>query len=242
MGVSDGYVRLTTPGEIAAAEELRDNWKAPEIPGRQLAVSEPELERFWRGEPSPPFDAFGAALDATGLAWRCSDASRSLSIVDVGCSTGYYAQVLRHCGYRGAYMGVDYSEAMVEAARARRAGEMFEVGDARALRFRDASFDIVVSGCFMLHTSITEWPASLAEAARIARKWVVLHRTPIAAGETEYWRKAAYDVPCIEIHVSRSDLLAMCAAAGLAREFVHRISGTADGAANETWLMKKVGP
>ena len=240
MGVSDGYVRLTAPEEIAAARALADAWKDPAIPDRQLAVSEPELARFRRGEVSPPFDAFCAAMDQTGLDWRGGERSRLIRVLEVGTSTGYYADVMRHCGFGGYFLGADYSEPMILRAIQLRAADRnaFEVCDARRLRWPSRLFDVVVSGCCMLH--MEDYREALAEASRVSAAWVILHRNPIAAGPTEFWRKNAYDVPCLEIHFGRDDLLAACAEAGLEVTFAHRISSAPDGSSNETWLASRV--
>ena len=61
--------------------------------------------------------------------------------LDVGCGMGGNAATLRALGWR--VLGVDYSEASTEAARARALPVLR--GDARMLPFRDGSFDLVLS-------------------------------------------------------------------------------------------------
>jgi len=53
----------------------------------------------------------------------------------------------------------------------------FDVEDATRLRYNSDSFDIVVSGCCLLH--ISEYEKAIAEAARVSREFVVFHRTPV---------------------------------------------------------------
>ncbi|MGH9204241.1 MAG: class I SAM-dependent methyltransferase, partial [Vicinamibacterales bacterium] len=75
-----------------------------------------------------------------------------LSILDLACGTGYYAKELRRRG-AARVVGVDLSEAMIEATRAQEEKEPLGVeyvhGDAGAMeRFGD--FDIV-TGIHLLH-------------------------------------------------------------------------------------------
>jgi len=64
-------------------------------------------------------------------------------LLDVGTGTGALAGALAAATTTGDIVGIDPSEAFIAAARkrARSPRERYEVGDAQALRFPDASFD-----------------------------------------------------------------------------------------------------
>jgi SAM-dependent methyltransferase len=68
-------------------------------------------------------------------------------LLDVGCGSGQLALLASRDGIDAT--GVDIAENLIERARERAAAERlnarFEVGDAEALPFEDASFDVVVS-------------------------------------------------------------------------------------------------
>ena len=68
-------------------------------------------------------------------------------LLDVGCGSGQLALMASREGFNTT--GVDIAENLIERARERATAESlnarFEVGDAEALPFQDASFDIVVS-------------------------------------------------------------------------------------------------
>src|SRR5262249_29570026 len=72
-------------------------------------------------------------------------ASPGRRVLDVGCGLGVRAAAMAGLVARGgAVVGVDGSRAMIEAARGRHGGVeglSFEVADAAALPFADASFD-----------------------------------------------------------------------------------------------------
>jgi SAM-dependent methyltransferase len=95
-------------------------------------------------------------LDAAGVA-------AGSRVLDVACGPGYVSEA---AVARGADpVGVDVSAAMVEAARARRPGLTFVVGDAQRLPFADESFDAVTMNFGILHLSQPE--AAVAEARRV---------------------------------------------------------------------------
>src|SRR5207253_4026774 len=63
--------------------------------------------------------------------------------------------------------GLDFSPAMIAAARARNPALDFREGDTEALPFGDATFDAVVMNFGMLHLARPE--AAIAEARRVLR-------------------------------------------------------------------------
>ncbi len=100
------------------------------------------------------------------------------SVLDVPCGSGRLRGVLQAASPR--YVGVDYSEAMLQASRA--AGSdpapvdrsAWIRADIAALPFGDRSFDAVVV-CRLLHHfgSTAQLEAALRECARVARKLVI---------------------------------------------------------------------
>lgn len=205
--VSVGYEPIPAEHVARVAAELADGWKAPGLPMAQLEVVKRELEAFRGGGRVPVYDVFVRVLD------RIPDIDAK-SLLEVGCSSGYYAEVLRLRGRRTTYAGCDFAPEFIALARARVPGADFRVADATKLDYADASWDIVVSGGCILH--ILDYPAAIREAARVARSWVLFHRTPVIhTTPTRHYRKLAYGVPCIEIHFNETELLERFRTAGL---------------------------
>jgi 2-polyprenyl-3-methyl-5-hydroxy-6-metoxy-1,4-benzoquinol methylase len=88
-------------------------------------------------------------------------------VLDLGCGLGNDTfEIARLVGTQGRAVGVDVSENMIIEARRRaeqrRIDVEFEVGDAQALRFGDATFDACRSERMLMHV---QTPSALS------RKW-----------------------------------------------------------------------
>src|SRR5262245_21731330 len=97
-------------------------------------------------------------LDAVG-------AGKGARVLDVATGPGFVAAAAAN---RGATVtGLDFSPAMIVAARGLHPGITFREGDAEALPFDDASFDAVVMNFGLLHLARPE--SAIAEAHRVLR-------------------------------------------------------------------------
>jgi SAM-dependent methyltransferase len=95
------------------------------------------------------------------------------AVLDIGAGPGFLAcELAEAVGPTGRVHGVDPSEAMLSLARSRdrpphAAPVTFGVGDANALPFPDASFDIVTST--QVYEYVEDIAGALAEARRVLR-------------------------------------------------------------------------
>lgn len=193
-----------TPNEISG--NLVGGWKTPSIPAAQRKLTARELGDMYNNNVIRPWAALAEAVRYT----KCEQGF----IVEVGCSTGYHYEVLKYLlNQEINYMGIDYSKAMIEEARRLYPSIPFIVGDATSLPLGDHSYDILISGCVLLH--VTDYHAAIVESSRVSRRWVILHKTPLAQGKTQYYRKYAYGVPCVEIHFNEKELFDICRSCGL---------------------------
>jgi SAM-dependent methyltransferase len=117
-------------------------------------------------------DRFSAPLARRLLA--AADVGPGDHVLDVGTGTGIVAfPAAARVGPEGTVLGVDISEEMLAAARAKAAGLLepghlaFRVMDAQALTLPEASFDVVVS-LFAVH-HLPDPPAAFKEMHRVLR-------------------------------------------------------------------------
>jgi SAM-dependent methyltransferase len=85
--------------------------------------------------------------------------------LDVGCGEGRFCRILRAEGFEP--VGLDPTEELLAAARARDPHGRYVEGRAEALDFPDAGFDLVVS-CLSL-IDIEDAAAAIAEMARVLK-------------------------------------------------------------------------
>ena len=122
------------------------------------------------------------------------------SVLDIGCGTGAFAGAFASAGFVVA--GVDGSQRMADAAR--RHGIACTVSDAmRQLPFPDKSFDLVTAA-FVVHGLPSEGRKAIyTEAARLARRSVLLHE--YSPGMAEF---SSFSIPGVLERVEKSDYLA----------------------------------
>lgn len=239
-GARNRLLYLNLYGEVADAEgqRLRNSWQDYVLPQRQRKLVDQQLRQYRSGARIDVFDVFVDSVHAL------PDLAPCASLLEIGCSSGFYSEVLEIAGLPVEYSGCDYSDAFIRMAKEKYPNIAFAVEDAIALHYSDRSFDIVVSGCCLLH--IPEYAKGVAETARVARCYAIFHRTPIVWGQPEQWyRKDAYGVETVEIHFNEAEFLALLVKNGLELITTHTLSEeSADtsrtkGRATRTYVCRK---
>jgi ubiquinone/menaquinone biosynthesis C-methylase UbiE len=200
--VSSNYVALQDHEASAEGQRLRAAWHDEAMPQKQRDLVEQQLKQYRSGTRIDVFDVFVDSLR------QLPDLAPGMSLLEIGCSSGFYSEVIEIAGLPIKYSGCDYSNPFIRLANAKHPSVDFAVEDATALHYGDRSFDIVVSGCCLLH--IPEYAKGVAETARVARRYAIFHRTPVVWGQSEQWyRKHAYGVETVEIHFNEPEFLAL---------------------------------
>ena len=210
--ISGSYQEITKEEATLITSKYEDAWKDPSIPQNQyLLAVKPEILKYKQGAPCAPFSALIAALLELPPEFEQS----SPSFLEVGASSGYYGEVLKIAGFKFKYEASDYSEHFKELAAKLYPGTPFHVADARKLPFADASYEVVMSGCVMIH--VPDYEVIIKETARITKRYAIFHRTPINISDrpTRYFTKEAYGIPCIELHFQESELMKLFLKYGL---------------------------
>ncbi|MCP4621291.1 MAG: class I SAM-dependent methyltransferase [Bradyrhizobium sp.] len=205
--ISSDYKLLSGAEEARSAAASSAGWLAARTVARQERAYRRLIDDMRNGEPRLDLAVAAEAVVATGIT--------APRLLEVGCGSGYYSEVFAGLVPGGiGYTGIDYSEAMIARARANYPLAAFEVADATRLPFPDGTFDIVFNGVSLMH--IIDYQAAIREAARVAGRYCILHTVPVFDHHrTTYLSKYAYGAPVVEIVFDRSELLSLCAAAGL---------------------------
>lgn len=181
-----------------AAREAFDGWRDRIVAERQDATFRALIERMYSGEVRIDFVVATEAVRKTGI--------KRPSILEVGCGSGYYAEVLPHLLEDSIdYTGVDYSPAMIQMAREQHRQRTFAVADATDLPFCENTFDIVLNGVSLMH--IPRYESAIRESRRVARNWCIFHSVPVLKHrETTILSKKAYGHRTIEIIFNEGEL------------------------------------
>ena len=236
QSVSSGYVQLDGTQSQSESTRLRAAWQSEDLPARQRKLVDQQVARYRAGKPVDVFDTLVMALRDLPLP------AGNATVLEVGCSSGFYSEVLAIARLNLSYSGCDYSSPFVAMAREKYPNLDFRVEDATSLNYGDSAYDVVVSGCCLLH--IPEYAQAVRETARVARQFAIFHRTPVVLGEpNRYYRKQAYGVETVEIHFNEPDFLALLSSCGL--QLLATLTLDEDvrngvGAATRTYVCKKI--
>lgn len=237
--VSSNYVSLKIDEAKVESVRLRNSWMSIELPQRQRELVDQQLLKYRSGTRVDVFDVFVDALRAL------PDLADQTSLLEVGCSSGFYSEVIEVARIPIRYFGCDYSDAFIKLAKEKYPLIDFAVEDATDLNYPNDSFDIVVSGCCLLH--IPEYAKGIEETARVAHHYAIFHRTPVVWGQPEQWyRKHAYGVETVEIHFNETEFLTLLKNNGL--ELINTYTLSDEGAdtsrtkghANRTFVCRKI--
>jgi ubiquinone/menaquinone biosynthesis C-methylase UbiE len=205
---STDYRVLSGAGEARSLQMQSDGWLKTETVARQERAYASLLNAMHHGDVRLDLDIAAQAIASTGLS--------NPTLLEIGCGSGYYAEVFSTLVPHGVrYHGLDYSSAMIERAKARYPGGVYEVGDATSMIYDDAAFDIVFNGVSLMH--ILDYKAAIHEAARVAGSHCIFHTLPVLTENqsTIYLQKYAYGSPVVEIVFNQTEFMALCSDAGL---------------------------
>ncbi len=198
-----GPVRVAIGGKVYMSADYRadpagdvplDGWHRPRVARRQRALRA-HYGDYGQSPSGPGSDALIAAVTAAG------DAA---AVLEVGCGGAANAAVIRQAAPSAAYVGVDYSFAMVAGAQADFPELPVVNADATALPFADGAVPIVVDGGMLIH--VPNWRAALAEEYRVARDHLVLHTVTTTDDPTRLIRKRAYGYWVPEVLFNAAEL------------------------------------
>lgn len=180
-------------------EALTSAWKSDEIPVKQRALVQQELENMYKGNPPVVYQVLADCLRPYVFP--------GCSILEIVCASGYYCEILEYLlNMKFDYTGVDYSEPLISMAKDYYPKASFFIADGANLFFEDRQFYIVISSCILLHTP--NYREHIFETARVAENFVVAHRTPVCRSRaTQYMKKFAYGIETVELIFNEEEIV-----------------------------------
>lgn len=210
---------------------LLKGWRDPLVAKRQDAAYRSLIQQMYAGRPRQDLLVAAEAVRCTGL--------ENPLILEVGCGSGYYSEILSYLlPYPVRYVGLDYSQAMIQLACEYYSTQIFVLGDATALPFANKTFDIVLNGVSLMH--ILQYKKAITESCRVARGWCIFHTVPLLhRRKTVILRKKAYGQPTIEIIFNKRELHCLLKQCGLViRHVFDSISYNLEAIVGEPTLTK----
>lgn len=196
-----GYLELKINENFLVDNNKLDGaWKSKYIPEIQDEIVKKKLIDYKNGIPNNYFDDLISII--------CSNIVNldKFKILEIGCSSGYFSEILKLKGINTKYVGCDYSAAFIDLAREKYPNIKFDVEDAINLSYESNSFEVVLSATCLLH--IRNYVVAISEATRISNQYVIFYNTPVFSKEsTKYFVKNAYGEDMIEIHFQESELI-----------------------------------
>lgn len=176
-------------------------WKDNSIPKKQRALVQKELEGMYVNNIPIHYQKLADCIKPI--------INNKSSLLEIGCASGYYYEILEYLlSMNLKYTGIDYSPSLIAMANDYYPNANFCVADAASMPFKQREFDIVISSCVLLH--VKDYIRHLAETFRVAKKYIVLHRTPITRKlKTKYYKKLAYGVETFEIRFNESEIISL---------------------------------
>jgi SAM-dependent methyltransferase len=187
MAAAAARFRLAGPKRfLRSRRRLRDGWKRRDVAEEMAARA---AEGLRQPETVAPFRSFLEVMETLVAEYPLPDHARFL---DFGCGTGHYCRLLeqRFPG-RFEYVGCDYSEPMIAAARERWPGKTFTVNDVFANRLELGSFDIVFASALV---DVVDRPLDALHVLLASdAPYVLLHRQRVTEGRSRVATAAGYE-------------------------------------------------
>lgn len=202
--ISGNYKIIASPNLRRLERKYSAAWQNQNLPEMQYELVKEALKNV---KDNPPMTTVISLFRNLSL--------ENPTVLEVGCATGYYSDVFSKARIRVKYSGCDYSEAFIDKARVLHPKIKFKVCDATALDYDDNEFAVVLSGGCLVH--IVDFPKAIAESARVAKNYVVFHRTAILhQAKTTFTKKVGYGLPMLEIFFNEERIAALFRANNLA--------------------------
>ena len=168
--------------------DFEENWSCDLIGKLQRYLVNYQLHQMRRNNPPQVFVKIKETFNKI---------EKGLTVLDIGCTTGYYFEVLNHYfPNQFSYEGCDYNKHSIDLAKHYYPDVNFFFGDLTNLEnIKDNAYDITFLSGVIEH--IPKYEQAIKELCRITKKYIILHRIWLTEKETKCRKGMQYYVPVI---------------------------------------------
>jgi SAM-dependent methyltransferase len=170
------------------SKEFSENWNQDLVGELQRTLVDYQLHQLKLGKAPSVFKPIKATFDQIS--------EDGLSLLDVGCTSGYYYEVIDfYHPNKFEYRGCDYNSESINLARSYYPNIDFRVEDVTKLNYLDQECDITLLSGVIEH--VPDYRRAIKELCRVSKKYIVLHRIRLTGGVTYCKKGTQYFVPIV---------------------------------------------
>jgi len=179
--------------------DYEESWKSTNIPREQFKLVSKQLYEHSMGKIVPEFSVILKHLNRSNIA-------NQACIVELGCSSGYYSEVIRSKFPYVKYVGLDYSEDFINFAKQLYFNENFVIANVKNLPLNGKKVDCLILGSILLH--LADWRVDLQKFIYLGIPRIIVHRQPIVIDKATYFQfKNAYKTKMFEWIINRDEII-----------------------------------
>ena len=203
---------MTDLSHEEALQLSEQSYLQPNAPGDQWVGAKKQLDKMREGIPPPVLSAMGKAMQRL----KATSGLEGASLLDAGCASAYYSEIIEYYvpGWI-SYVGIDRSPHMIEEAHKHYPEAEVYVGDMLNIDYPPQAFDIVL--CAGTVNYIYLWKKALQELARVAKRYLLLHRMQLINEPTRMKRTEAYGHPVVVVLFNEQEYNQALTAEGFTR-------------------------
>ena len=177
------------------SKKYSENWSMDLVGELQRTLVNYQLRQLKMNRSPPVFSMIKVIF---------SRIENNLSLLDIGCTTGYYYEVINHYfPNKFNYSGCDYNESSIKLAKKYYQDIDFSVKDLTKMNCEGNSYDVTFLSGVIEH--IPDYVTAIKELCRITKKYIVLHRIWLTNNETICKKGTQYFVPVIRNQYNSKD-------------------------------------
>ena len=180
---------------IDAVQDYTEKWKFSHVGEIQRILVNYQLDRMHKNFKVIEFTMLKQVLEQLPKS--------TYSLTDIGCSSGYYYEVIKCINMSIQYKGIDYNKESIDLAKYYYPDVSFNIGDITNLSCEKS--DIVLLSGILEH--VPDYKKSIIEVCNISKKYIILHRMLFIDTNNVYTSGTQYFVPVLRAQYNKNEIM-----------------------------------